>query len=242
MKFKDKNEDIEYNENTIPNYQEDDEERKGPPFILLFLFTTVSVLFALGLSFSTIKIIQNNETINSLISKITNDNEERYVITYSESTGNEGKNGIYLVNQFPTPDEVGKKFNGSNYVYNFSLIIGDKTAGAYYEFTAIPTVTTNALNASYVKIYLQKNGEDVPESYKANNKVKVYTDYSPSKYEEAEGVVIYSGVITEDEAKKGRIDFVMRMWISEDAQVNEDFNNKSFGVKVNTYAAFTKGE
>ena len=28
----------------------------------------------------------------------------------------------------------------------------------------------------------------------------------------------------------------MRMWISEDAKVDEDFMNKTFGVKVNTYA------
>ena len=241
----DKNKDIDYEENTNDYYEEEEDERKGPPFILLVLFTTVSVMFALGLSFSTIKFLQDNETINSLISKITNNddddnNKENYVITYSENTGSAG-NGIYLVNQFPTEDSVGKGFKGSNYVYNFSLIIGSKTKGAYYEFTAIPNAN-NTLNPNFVKIYLQKNGADVKESYNNNGKIKVFTDYKKSEYEEAEGVVIYSGVITEEEARQGRIDFVMRMWISEDAIVDENFNNKTFGVKVNTYAAFTKGD
>ena len=187
---KDKIENFEFDENTQEYIEE--EERKGPPLILLFLFTTVAVLFALGLSFSTIKFLEENETINSLISKITgddeDDNKENYVITYSENTGGSGSNGIYLVNQFPTPDSEGKKFEGNNYVYNFSLIIGKKTVGAYYEFTAVPN-STNTLNPSYVKIYLQKGtkGEpfkDVPYSYKENGKVKVFTDYSESEYKD----------------------------------------------------------
>ncbi len=248
MKKRDNNKykNIEFNSNTNSvEYEEEETERKGPPFILLFLFTAFSILFVLGFSFSTIKFLQDNETINSLISKITGDKDEdtkdNYVITYSETVGGAGKNGIYLVNQFPTPDSEGKKFTGSNYVYNFSLIIGSKTVGAYYEFTAVPNAT-NTLNPSYVKLYLQKNGSDVKDSYKNNGKIKVFTDYNESKYkEETEGVVIYSGKITEDDAKRGRIDFVMRMWISEDVRVDEEFNNKTFGVRVNTYASFTKG-
>ena len=33
----------------------------------------------------------------------------------------------------------------------------------------------------------------------------------------------------------------MRMWVSEDAIVDDNFVNKTFGAKVNTYAAFLKG-
>ncbi len=228
MEDKDSNND--YDENI-----EDEKERKGIPFFLLFLFTTIGVLLALGLSFSTISILQNNETINSLISKIKGD-DEKYVITYSENTGGYA-GGINLVNQFPIPDSQGKAFKGEDYVYVFSLIVGEKTAGAYYELTAVPDIT-NTLDASAVKIYLEKNGKGVDNSYRDNGKVKVVTDYSKSKYNEAQGVVIYSDTISESDAKKGRIDFVMRMWISEDVNSAENFSNRTFGVRVNTYAAF----
>lgn len=41
--------------------------------------------------------------------------------------------------------------------------------------------------------------------------------------------------------KMEKIDFVMRMWVSEDAIVDSDYNNKTFAVKVNTYASFIDG-
>ena len=88
----------------------------------------------------------------------------------------------------------------------------------------------------YVKLYLEKNGEGVNFSYNPNNKVKVFTDYKDSDYEETEGKVIYQDYITEADVKNKKIDFVLRMWISEDAKVDEDFMNKTFGVKINTYA------
>ena len=56
--------------------KEEDDEHKVPPFIVLFLFTTVGVLFAIGLSFSTITFLDKNETINSLISGINSDEPE----------------------------------------------------------------------------------------------------------------------------------------------------------------------
>lgn len=235
MEDKDNNYEEDYNKYIE---EEEEERRHGMPFFLLFLFTTVGVLFALGLSFSTINFLDKNETINSLISTITGDDDkEKYVITYTENTG-PYSSGIYLVNQFPITDAEGKSFEGEGKVFVFSLIIGDKTAGAYYEFTAVPN-SGNTLPSGDVKIYLEKNGKGVDYSYKDNGKVKVYTDYQKSKYDEAEGVVIYSDTISEEEAEKGRIDFVMRMWVSEDVNsADASFSNKTFGVKVNTYAAF----
>lgn len=229
------NELTESEEAYLEHIEEDDDERRGMPFFLLFLFTTIAVLFALGLSFSTINLLQNNETINSLISK----NQDKYIITYSENiNGNESN--INLINQFPIPDYQGKQFNGQNEVYNFSLLVSENSAGLYYEFTAIPTITgADALDEKDVKIYLTKNKEDVDFSYK-NGKVKVYTDYEPSK-NGSEGVVIYSGKITEEDAERGRIDFIMRMWVADETEVNDDFSNKKFGVKVNTYVAEEEG-
>lgn len=221
----------------MENYEEEETKRRYPPFILLILLTTVGVVGALGLSFSAVKYLESNETINTIISNIKgDDNKDKYIITYVENSG-EYESGINLVNQFPIPDNKGKLFTGNNYVYVFSLIVGRKTEGAYYELTALPN-TNNTLKEEYVKLYLEKNDKPVTNSLRENGKVKVFTEYTKSEYEGTEGKVIYKGTITKEDIKKGRIDFVMRMWISEDAKVDEDFNNKKFAVKVNTYAAF----
>ena len=221
----------------IKEYYVEENERKYPSFIVLLLLTTFAVIAALGLSFSTITLLEGNQTINTLISRIKgeNDDKERYIVTYVENTGPYKDKGIYLINQFPTSDSKGKLFEGENYVFHFSLLLGSKTKDVYYELTAVPN-SDNTLNPKYVKLYLEKNGEGVNFSYNPNNKVKVFTDYKDSDYEETEGKVIYQDYITEADVKNKKIDFVMRMWISEDAKVDEDFMNKTFGVKVNTYA------
>ena len=218
-------------------YYVEENERKYPSFIVLLLLTTFAVIAALGLSFSTITLLEGNQTINTLISRIKgeNDDKERYIVTYVENTGPYKDKGIYLINQFPTSDSKGKLFEGENYVFHFSLLLGSKTKDVYYELTAVPN-NDNTLNPKYVKLYLEKNGEGVNFSYNPNNKVKVFTDYKDSDYEETEGKVIYQDYITEADVKNKKIDFVMRMWISEDAKVDEDFMNKTFGVKINTYA------
>lgn len=222
-------------------HDEDETKRRFPPFFLLILLTTTGVVFALGLSFSAISLLESNETINTIISNITgNDNKDKYIITYVENTG-ESEKGIYLVNQFPTPDSKGKRFTGKNYVYEFSLIIGKKTKDAYYELTAVPNVN-NTLNPNYVKLYLEKNGSGVDLSYRPDNSIKKFTEYNFSKYEGTEGRVIYQGVVTDEDIKKGKIDFVMRMWVSDDVVVDSEYINKRFGATVNTYAAFLKGD
>lgn len=221
----------------VTEYYVEENERKYPSFIVLLLLTTFAVVAALGLSFSTITLLEGNQTINTLISRIKgeNDDKERYIVTYVENTGPYKDKGIYLINQFPTSDSKGKLFEGENYVFHFSLLLGSKTKDVYYELTAVPN-SDNTLNPKYVKLYLEKNGEGVNFSYNPNNKVKVFTDYKDSDYEKTEGKVIYQDFITEADVKNKKIDFVMRMWISEDAKVDEDFMNKTFGVKVNTYA------
>ena len=72
------NELTESEEAYLEHIEEDDDERRGMPFFLLFLFTTIAVLFALGLSFSTINLLQNNETINSLISE----SKDKYIYLF----------------------------------------------------------------------------------------------------------------------------------------------------------------
>lgn len=217
-------------------------ERKYPPFILIVLLTTFSILIVLGISFSTITFIENNETINTIISNLKGkDNKDKYVITYIESHGDGDirKNGVRLTNQFPTSDQKGKLFKGENYVFNFSLLVGRRTKDVYYEITAVEN-NTNNLDPSFVKVYLEKNGVGVKDSFRNDNKVKVYSEYKKSKHENVLGRVIYSGVITEEDIKKGKIEFTMRMWVAEDVKVDADYVNKRFALTVNTYATSMK--
>ena len=90
----------------ITQYYVEENERKYPSFIVLLLLTTFAVIAALGLSFSTITLLEGNQTINTLISRIKgeNDDKERYIVTYVENTGPYKDKGIYLINQFPTSD------------------------------------------------------------------------------------------------------------------------------------------
>ena len=164
-------------------------------------------------------------------------------IDFSDFGISSGGNGIYLTNQFPTRDEIGKQFQGKNYVFNLSLLVGSKTIGYYYELTAVPN-SSNTLNSKYVKLYLEKNGEGVDMSYRSNGRVKVFSEYTESENKDAVGKLIYKGTITDEDAKRGKIDFVMRMWITEDLEVNDetgpDFYNKTFQATVNTYAMYKK--
>ena len=162
-------------------------------------------------------------------------------VRFTTFTYVDNQNGINLVNQFPTPDEKGKLFEGTNYVYNFSLIVGKKIVGAYYEITAVANDDNN-LDSSFVKLYLEKNGKGVDLAYKDNGKIKVFTEYKNSTHSEAEGKVIYSGKVSDEDIQNGKIDFKLRMWVSEDVKINETntdkYNNKKFGVRINTYAQF----
>ena len=120
----------------VTEYYVEENERKYPSFIVLLLLTTFAVIAALGLSFSTITLLEGNQTINTLISRIKgeNDDKERYIVTYVENTGPYKDKGIYLINQFPTSDSKGKLFEGENYVFHFSLLLGSKTKNVYVPF------------------------------------------------------------------------------------------------------------
>ncbi len=238
-----KDNDREYNEEELAEIQNELEDearqKKYPPFILLFLFTTIAVLFALGLSFSTISFLQKNETINSIISSLTdNDDEDKYLIVYDETVG-DFSGGINLTNQFPIPDSKGKLFSGKNSVYNFSIVLGSATKDIYYEITAVPNNpdTNKTLNPNYVKLYLTKNENEELTSTLLNGKVRTYSDYKKSTQEGVDGVVLYSDKVTKDDVEAGRINFTLRMWVSDNAIVDENFSNKTFAVKINIYAA-----
>ena len=55
-------------------------------------------MLALGLSFSAISLLNGNETINTIISNITgDDNKDKYIITYVENINNTSENGQAMI-------------------------------------------------------------------------------------------------------------------------------------------------
>lgn len=169
--------------------------------------------------------------------------EDSVEVRYTTFSVVDEVNAINLVKQFPTPDAQGKLFEGPNYVYSFSLLVGKKTLGAYYEITAVP-INDNTLSPDYVKLYIEKNNKPGELSIKENGKVKTYSEYQKSEHEEAEGKLVYSGTITNEDINNGKIEFKLRMWVSDELKINEsnmeEFNDKKFGVKINTYAQFQR--
>ena len=153
----------------------------------------------------------------------------------------EDDNGIHLLKQFPTSDDVGKLFDGKHYAYNFTLILGKKATGAYYELTGVENADNN-LDPSYVKIYLEKNEQAVPFTLRENGKVKTFNEFKKSEHEGTEGKVIFSDYVTSEDVARGKIQFKLRMWISDELKINENnmnnVNDKKFGIRVNTYAQF----
>ena len=97
--------------------------------------------------------------------------------------------------------------------------------------------TNKTLNPNYVKLYLTKNENEELTSTLLNGKVRTYSDYKKSTQEGVDGVVLYSDKVTKDDVEAGRINFTLRMWVSDNAIVDENFSNKTFAVKINIYAA-----
>ena len=123
-------------DNEFKTYYEDDEPRKKTPsFILIFLIITFGVMIALGLSFSAINLMDSNETINTLISSLTgNDNKDKFIIMcnyqFLESIIDEDFENIYNKNSKEAIKELYKiykersmAFNNNNYIDDISVIL-----------------------------------------------------------------------------------------------------------------------
>ncbi len=230
---------------------EEKEERKAErdklqykQLILIILITVIMILVSLGLSFSIIRLLSSgkNMNFNTIMIPITpvpgdpgHVDKEDFIFSYKEkeTIGN----GIYIENMFPTTDAVGKNLIGEYNTFEFSLYFGNKSKNRYYEITA-EMMNDCTLSGDHVKIYLESDDVPLENTLRPNGKVKVFSDYenaTANKNNNREKI-IHSGKISKEEVKRGQKDFILRMWFSEDAPLNNQTLNKKFSIKINVYA------
>ena len=146
-------------------------------------------------------------------------------------------NYIYLVDQFPIADEVGKSLQGNKKTNDFKLRFNTDATGVKYTIT-IEKLDGSTLDDEWVKVFLVNDGIDVLNCYRANNRIKSYNEYSKYNNKNNERI-IYEGIISSAEASRGYKDFTFRMWVSEDLKVeNSNYlsESRTYRTRINVYA------
>ncbi len=155
------------------------------------------------------------------------------IFTYEYDNGNY----IYLINQFPIKDEVGKNLQGEKHTNDFKLKFNDKAVGVKYTIT-VEKLDGSDLDDEWAKQFLVNDGTDVANCYRNTNRVKTFNEYAMYNDNPNERI-LYEGVISSNEAARGYKDFTFRMWVSEDLQLNNsDYlsETRTFKTRINVYA------
>ena len=173
--------------------------------------------------------IDDGNKDNDLI-KPNNESPIKYVFNEGLTKGNY----IYLINQFPIQDDVGRKLSGEYKTFDFKLEFRKKALGASYDITLEKMVNSD-INNSWIKIYLESDKVALNQSIRDNGRIKTFNDYTLYSGKDNE-IVLYQGKVTASDIAKGYKDFTLRMWISEDVIVDEEFNGKTIVARVNVYA------
>lgn len=154
-----------------------------------------------------------------------------YVFTEDQNLGDY----IYLTNQFPISDEIGKKLEGKYKTYNFKLRFNEASVGVKYNITLEKLAESDLMN-DWVKVYLVNEGKDIPNCIRSNGRIKTFNEY-PLYNGKNDEIILYSGTVTPEEANRGYKNYTLRMWISEDVHVvNQDYEERSIVARVNVYA------
>ena len=173
----------------------------------------------------------NNDNGNN---KEKDDDEEpvSYVYTEDKSYGNY----IYMIDQFPTRDEIGRELEGQYKTFDFKFEFNKKALGVDYVVT-LEKMSGSDLDETWVKAYLTNEGVAVNNCIRSNGRIKTYNEYA--KYNNMDNeVILFRGKVTESDLKRGYRNFRFRMWVSEDVKVeNENYVTKSFIARVNVHVS-----
>ena len=172
----------------------------------------------------------SQEPINNIIALETEPKEEvLFLYDYDPN------NHIYLINQFPTKDEVGKSLQGAKSTQDFKIRFNSEAVGVRYVVT-IEKLDGTDLEENWAKTFLVRNGVDVKNCFRTDGKIKTFDEYKNYRNNPKEKV-LYEGVVTSAQAKRGYEEYTFRMWISEDVEVfNEDYLSKTFKSRINVHA------
>ena len=173
----------------------------------------------------------NNNNGNKNNVKPNSESPIKYVYEENEENGNY----IYLINQFPIKDELGKTLEGNYEKFDFKLEFKNAALGASYDITLKKTENSDLEN-SWIKVYLERDKQVLNECVRNTGRIKTFNDYLPYSNRSDE-IIIYQGVVNKQDIQKGYHDYTLRMWISEDVKVvNEEYKSKTIGASVNVYA------
>lgn len=204
--------------------------------VLLVLLITLFGMLAFGLSVSVFNgsLPTKDNAINHIIAGKHHDDEEgKLVFSYYDKPGI--GNGIWLENQFPTSDAVGKAFKGDKRVFEFKLLLNEKAAGIRYTIVAEKLVNSDLRN-DLVKLYLESGGKAISNVVREDGSVKNFTEYADYRKKTTQKV-LYTGTITRAEASRGYKDFTFKMWLSDELPMLEDDYGRTFLTRINVYAS-----
>ncbi len=162
-----------------------------------------------------------------------NDNTDNKNIIFKYTEDSRRGNHIYMINQFPMSDEVGKSLVGEFKTFDFKLEFTEKAVGVKYTITA-EKLSNSDLPDDWVKAYLSNGTAGINNCFRPNGRIKTYNEYPVYKGKER---ILYEGTVTSAEVKKGYKDFTFRMWVSEDVKVvNEEYLMRTFNARINVHA------
>ncbi len=155
-----------------------------------------------------------------------------YVYTEDKSYGN----FIYMIDQFPTKDEIGKELEGQYKTFDFKFEFNKKALGVDYVVT-LEKMPESDLDETWVKAYLTNEGAPVNNCLRDNGRIKTFNEYD--KYNNISNeVVLFRGKVSESDLKRGYRNFRFRMWVSEDVTVqNENYESRTFVARVNVHVS-----
>lgn len=189
--------------------------------IISLILVIILVLLVICLSFSAyIKMEQNKQSKDDVKANVS--------MTYTEST-----NGISIENASPTSDEVGKKLNGKNEYFDFTVSTKNpKKSKVVYEIAAVKD-KNSTISDNDIRIYLEKQ---VSGTYEEIVKPQPFKPIAKnSKIGSTKGSMLLKKVKTKVSSNDN---YRLRMWLSDKANIQDV---KTYAVKINVYGKLDKG-
>ena len=176
--------------------------------------------------------IEEEKPINQPEKEKNKDDNDK-IITYVYGDDKEISNYIYLINQFPISDEIGKGLEGPFKTFDFKIEFGKKSLGMNYEITLEKMEGTD-LQDNWVKVFLTREGQGL-NCFRTTGRIKTYNEYD--QFDGSKEITLFKGIVTNDDVKKEFRNYRLRMWISDDVTVtNTDYEKKTFIARVNVRA------
>lgn len=188
--------------------------------IISLILVIILVLLVICLSFSAyIKMEQNKQSKDDIKANVS--------MTYTEST-----NGISIENASPTSDEVGKKLNGKNEYFDFTVSTKNPNKSkVVYEIAAVKD-KNSTISDDDIRIYLEKQ---VSGTYEEIIKPQPFKPIAKnSKIGSPKGSMLLKKVKTKVSSNDN---YRLRMWLSDKANIQDV---KTYAVKINVYGKLDK--